>query len=86
MGIRRKHPKSVRAAIRRGWHLVELSCDYNQQYIELCNWIETNTQGLYRSENPQYFTRTKFGPRFAFEIDTDATYFILRWPPCLSSI
>jgi hypothetical protein len=77
------HPRSVRVAIRRGWQVVELSSAFDTVYREMCSWADANTQGLYRSDRSDYFSRKTRGPRFAFEIDVDATYFILRWPPCL---
>jgi hypothetical protein len=69
-------PRNIRSAIRRGWHLVDLSeANYaqraNTSYLGLQIWADRNKTGRYVSS----FMPTKF----AFEQAEDALMFKLRF-------
>jgi hypothetical protein len=69
--MKRKYPRSVRAAKRRGWAVVEPTKFNNVSYLGLMIWTDRNTTGKYVSS---------FEPtRFAFEQIADAAYFTLKW-------
>jgi len=73
---RRTNPRSVRGAVRRNWHLVDLSnTNYvektNTSYVGLQIWATRNSVGRYVSS----FMPTKF----AFENPQDAMLFTLRF-------
>lgn len=73
--MKRKYPRSVRGAVRRGWIVVEPKYDptrvNNPSYLGLQIWTDCNVQGKYVSS----FRPTKF----AFELEKDATWFSLKW-------
>lgn len=69
--MKRKYPRSVRAAKRRSWTVVEPTKFNNVSYLGLMIWTDRNTSGKYVSS---------FEPtRFAFEQIADAAYFTLKW-------
>ena len=69
--MKRKYPRSVRAAKRRGWTVVEPAKFNNTSYLGLVIWTDYNSNGKYVSS---------FEPtRFAFENVEDAAYFTLKW-------
>jgi len=73
--MRRKFPRNVRSAKRRGWFVVEPTYDPTKQgnpsYLGLQIWTDVNSKGKYVSS---------FDPtRFAFESIDDAAFFSLKW-------
>jgi hypothetical protein len=73
---RRTNPRSVRGAVRRGWHLVDLTGvslaeKFNVSYLGLQIWSDRNMAGRYVSS----FNPTKF----AFEDPSDALIFKLKY-------
>lgn len=69
--MKRKYPRSVRAAKRGGWTIVEPAKSNNISYLGLMIWTDGNSSGKYVSS---------FDPtRFAFEEIADAAFFALKW-------
>ena len=71
--MKRRYPRSVRGAVRRGWTMVEPKnfVDKGVSYLGLQIWTDRNAKGKYVSS----FMPTKF----AFENEGDAAWFALRW-------
>lgn len=73
--MKRRLPRSVRGAKRRGWIVVEPTYDPtkegNPSYLGLQIWTDFNSTGKYVSS----FDPTKF----AFEKPEDAMFFKLKW-------
>lgn len=71
--MKRRYPRSVRGAKRRGWTMIEPKnyADKNVSYLGLQIWTDRNAKGKYVSS----FEPTKF----AFELDRDASWFALKW-------
>ena len=69
--MKRKWPRSIRAAKRRGWSVIEPKPTRDASYLGLQIWTERNCKGKYVSS----FSPTKF----AFELEKDAMWFALRW-------
>lgn len=71
--MKRRYPRSVRGAKRRGWTVVEPKnyADKGASYLGLMIWTDRNAKGKYVSS---------FEPtRFAFENEGDAAWFALKW-------
>ena len=70
------NPRSVRGAVRRGWHVVDidllkLSRERNISWLALCMWIERSLGG--------YWVASRWLRQFAFESGADAMAFKLKW-------
>lgn len=70
-----KHPRSVRGAGRRGWHVVKIDPEKrmasNTSWLGLLVWADKNMKGPYVSS----FETNKF----AFEKTEDASWFTMKW-------
>lgn len=73
--MRRKYPRSVRGAGRRGWSVVTLPVSalekHNTSWQELNIWASKQTKNHFVNN---YQTR-----QFAFESEADASWFSLKW-------
>jgi hypothetical protein len=73
--MKRRWPRSVRGAVRRGWTVItpdyDPTRDGNPSYLGLQIWTDRNANGHWVSS----FSPTKF----AFELEKDAVWFALRW-------
>ena len=69
--MRKRNPRSVRGARRRGWTVIEPKPTEDASYLGLQIWTDRNDKGKYVSS----FMPTKF----AFELERDANWFALRW-------
>lgn len=67
------NPRSVRGAVRRGWHRSSPRPGYTQDisWLKLNIWCDNNLTGYWVSN---YLYR-----EFAFESAADATMFQLKW-------
>lgn len=74
--FKKNNPRSVRGAVRRGWHAVDVSRNYvdkyNRSYVGIQIWTTRNCKGYYVSSFLPH-------PRFAFEREEDAVLFTLRF-------
>lgn len=73
--MKRKYPRSVRGAKRRGWVVLEVEHKKIEEgapsYLGLQIWTDRNAKGKWVSA----FNPTKF----AFELERDASWFALKW-------
>ena len=71
----KRKPRDIRSAKRRGWTVVKPiynpTKEGNPSYLGLQIWTDRNAKGKWVSS----FSPTKF----AFELERDASWFLLRW-------
>lgn len=76
---KRKFPRSVRGAIRRGWHSVtvnhEQRVERNISHMGLHIWCQFNLKGKFQAS----FQAGKNLSTFAFEKPEDAGWFTLKF-------
>jgi hypothetical protein len=66
------NPRSVRGAVKRGWHVVEVDTrKLNVSWMGLCIWAERGLGG--------YWVASHWLKQFAFESGADAVAFKLKW-------
>jgi hypothetical protein len=73
---KRNNPRSVRGAVKRGWHVVEvdlskLRSERDVSWMGLCIWVDRNPSG--------YWVASHWLKQFAFESGADAVAFKLKW-------
>lgn len=71
--MKRRYPRSVRGAVRRGWTVIkpEGFKDKNVSWLGIQLWTDKNAKGRYVCS---YNTC-----EFAFENKSDAAWFALKW-------
>lgn len=71
--MKRRWPRSVRGAVRRGWTVIrpEGFKDRDTSWLGIRIWTDKNAHGHYVCS---YSTC-----EFAFELEKDAAWFALRW-------
>jgi hypothetical protein len=66
------NPRSVRGAVKRGWHVVEVDLhERDIKWMTLCLWAERGLGG--------YWVASHWLRQFAFESGADAVAFKLKW-------
>jgi hypothetical protein len=66
------NPRSVRGAVKRGWHVVEVDPRKRDvSWMALCIWAECGLGG--------YWVASHWLKQFAFESGADAVAFKLKW-------
>jgi hypothetical protein len=66
------NPRSVRGAVKRGWHVVEVDLRKRDvKWMTLCLWAERGLGG--------YWVASHWLKQFAFESGADAVAFKLKW-------
>lgn len=66
------NPRSVRGAVKRGWHVVEIDLRKRDvSWLTLCLWSERGLGG--------YWVASHYLKQFAFESGADAVAFKLKW-------
>jgi hypothetical protein len=73
---KRNNPRTVRGAVKRGWHVVEVDSrkllnERNIRWMTLCLWAERSLGG--------YWVASHWLRQFAFESGADAVAFKLKW-------
>ncbi len=69
---KRHNPRSVRGAVKRGWHVVEVDTRKRDvSWMTLCLWAERGLGG--------YWVASHWLKQFAFESGADAVAFKLKW-------
>ena len=72
---RRTNPKTVRGAIKKGWHIVDVPRNtlekFNTSWMGLEMWTVHQTKGSFVTCFPNR--------KFAFELVEDASWFIMKW-------
>ena len=67
-----QNPRSVRGAVKRGWHVVEVDLrKRDASWMVLCLWAERGLDG--------YWVASLWLQKFAFESGADAMAFKLKW-------
>lgn len=71
--------KTVRGAVRKGWHPVTLTQEQRSKHQvshwAIHNWCQTELKGHFKTSFDQHHLIS----RFAFELEEDLTWFSMRW-------
>lgn len=65
------NPRTVRGAVKRGWHVVEAKRQESVTWMGLNIWAERSLSGYWISSYAKH--------QFAFEKASDAVAFQLKW-------
>lgn len=75
MKTRKNYPRSIRGATRRGYYIVDVPYEsydkHNISWLGLCIWADARKKG--------HFINNFVSRQFAFESESDASMFILKW-------